>query len=77
MQQIRTTRSTELFTSQSLGLPNKPETRDAFLNVRMTNDERDAISRLAHRFNVTPSHLARHFLKLAVDHYEKSQEATK
>ena len=54
--------------------PEPPLKRDYNLNVRLTSVERKAIKQLARQMQVSPSHLARHFLMQAVDFYADRKE---
>ncbi|MCQ3931357.1 MAG: hypothetical protein DPW16_12945 [Chloroflexi bacterium] len=49
-----------------LSLPKPPAKRNASLNIRLTNEEKQWIERLAVDLNVAPSTLARHFVIQAV-----------
>lgn len=54
--------------------PEPPLKREHIFSVRLTSLERKAIKQLARQMNVSPSHLARHFLMQAVDYYADRKE---
>ena len=51
-----------------------PLKREHIFSVRLTSVERKAIKQLARQMNVSPSHLARHFLMQAVEYYTDHKE---
>ncbi len=56
--------------------PEPPLKREHILSVRLTSVERDAIKGFAQQMNVSPSHLVRHFLMQAVNHYSTRKGGT-
>jgi AraC-like DNA-binding protein len=55
--------------SQQLTPPQPQPKREHIFSVRLTAAERQAIQQLARQMQVSPSHLARHFLMQAVEYY--------
>ena len=62
--------------SNPISPPKPPLKREHIFSVRLTSVERDAIKGLAQQMNVSPSHLVRHFLMQAVNHYSTSKGGT-
>jgi hypothetical protein len=54
--------------------PQPQPKRKHIFSVRLTAREREAIQQLARKMNVSPSHLARHFLLQAVEYYTHQKE---
>lgn len=59
---------------QQLTPPQPQSKREHIFSVRLTAAERQAIQQLARQMQVSPSHLARHFLLQAVDYYTQHKE---
>jgi predicted transcriptional regulator len=60
--------------SQQITPPQPQPKRKHIFSVRLTSAERQAIQQLARQMNVSPSHLARHFLMQAVEYYTNRKE---
>lgn len=60
--------------SQQITPPQPQPKRKHIFSVRLTVAEREAIQQLARQMNVSPSHLARHFLMQAVAYYANHRE---
>jgi AraC-like DNA-binding protein len=54
--------------------PKPPLKREHIFSIRLTYVERKAIQQLARQMNVSPSHLARHFLMQVVAYYADHKE---
>jgi len=54
--------------------PQPQPKREHIFSVRLTATERKAIQQLARQMQVSPSHLARHFLMQAVAYYANGRE---
>jgi len=54
--------------------PQPQPKREYIFSVRLTATERKAIQQLARQMQVSPSHLARHFLMQAVAYYANYRE---
>lgn len=61
--------------SNLLTLPVKPATRTAYLNVRLTTQEKADLAALAQQQGVTCSLLARHLLQQAIGYHQQLQES--
>ena len=59
---------------QNLTPPLPQPKREHIFSVRLTSIERNAIQKLARQMQVSPSHLARHFLLQAVEYYAQRKE---
>jgi hypothetical protein len=57
-------------------LPTKEPPRTTSISIRLSNEERQAIDDLAARLDVSPSHMARHFL-LQVVAYQSARTPEK